>query len=228
MSTKTIIKIVYDNEATKGYISGWGFSAIIQKNSKTILFDTGWDGIALIKNLEQSNIHTEEIDYIVISHNHWDHLGGLSTILNSSKSPEVFVPKSSFSSNLKAEITRFGGIREIGEKFEELNEGVFITPELKTEIEGVTEISLMVQTKRGFVLICGCSHPGLDKIIDKAQFKGKIYAVIGGFHGFEKLEKLKEIELIIPCHCTRKKKEILNEYTENAKECFSGLELIFD
>ena len=103
-----------------------------------------------------------------------------------------------------------------------------VTPELKTDIEGLTEISLMVKTAKGFVLICGCSHPGLEKIIEVAKRKGKIHAVLGGFHGFDKLEKLKELELVIPCHCTKKKKEILEKYPEKTKRCASGLEFFFE
>jgi len=75
MSTRQIT-IVYDNEANASLKSGWGFSCLIETEEK-ILFDTGDSGEKLIYNLRQLNIQPESIDAVVISHNHWDHTGGL-------------------------------------------------------------------------------------------------------------------------------------------------------
>ena len=222
------IAIIYDNEASKGFITGWGFSAMIEYGGKKILFDTGWDGIALMKNLETAKFDTKEIDYIVISHKHWDHLGGLNALLYHTNNPTVFLP-SSISSKLKAEITKFADLREItNQRGVEIIPKVWTTPQLGTSLEGVTEIAVAIETEKGIVVVCGCSHPGLDTIIDTIAKRGKIYAILGGFHGFDKLEKLQEVELVIPCHCTKKKKEILAKYPKNSKECYSGLVLAFE
>ena len=70
------IIIVYDNEANASLKSGWGFSCLIETKEK-ILFDTGDSGENLIYNLRQLNIKPENIAAVVISHNHWNHTGGL-------------------------------------------------------------------------------------------------------------------------------------------------------
>ena len=223
------ISIIYDNEASKGFITGWGFAAMIEIGGKKILFDTGWDGIALLKNLETAKFDPREIDYIIISHKHWDHLGGLNSLLYQTNNPTVFLP-SSISSKLKAEITKFADLREVTDKVGvEIIPNLWTTPQLETPLEGVTEIAVAIETAKGIIVVCGCSHPGLDTIINTIAKKGKkIYAVLGGFHGFDKLDKLQEIELVIPCHCTEKKKEILAKYPKNSKECYSGLVLAFE
>ena len=57
-------------------------------------------------------------------------------------------------------------------------------------------------------MITGCAHPGLEKFLKVAKDFGGIYAIIGGFHGFDKLDLLDDISMIIPCHCTSRKADI--------------------
>ena len=226
MGTK--ITIVYDNETSKGYITGWGFSAVIERDDKTLLFDAGWDGIALMKNLETANFDLKIFDHIIISHGHWDHIGGLNSVLYHTNNPIVFLP-TSISSRLKAEITKFADLREVTDKtVEEIIPGIWTTREFDTNLESIKEIALVVKSKKGLIVICGCSHPGLDTIINSVSELGPIYAVIGGFHGFDKLNELENIELIVPCHCTKKKNEILEKYPKNSEKCYSGLVLTFE
>ncbi len=225
MGTK--ITIVYDDQASKGFITGWGFSAVIEKDDDILLFDAGWDGTALLKNLETANFDPKKFSHIVISHKHWDHIGGLNTILYQTNNPTVYVP-SSISSRLKAEITKFADLREVVDVKAEVTSEIWTTPQMKTDIDDLQELSLLIQTKKGIVIICGCSHPGLDKIIAVATKFGKVHAVIGGFHGFDKLDYLENIEVIIPCHCTKKKREILEKYPNKSVKCYSGLEITFE
>jgi len=193
------ITIVYDNEANAGLTSGWGFSCLIETEVK-ILFDTGDDGEKLICNLRQLNIQPKSIAAVAISHNHWDHTGGLREFLKLNNNAKVLHPKS-FS------------------KPTEISPGVHSTGALGTFIK---EQSLVVNTEEGNVVITGCAHPGLGKIINKAKQLGEIYGVIGGFHGFSKLEMLQKIKLIAPCHCTQYKQEIKERYPAQFREIKAG------
>jgi 7,8-dihydropterin-6-yl-methyl-4-(beta-D-ribofuranosyl)aminobenzene 5'-phosphate synthase len=193
------ITIVYDNKADEGLKSGWGFSCVIEAKEK-ILFDTGDSGENLIYNLRQLNIQPESIAAVVISHNHWDHTGGLKDFLKFNNNAKVFHPES-FS------------------KPTEISSGIHSTGALGGLIK---EQSLVVNTKKGNLVITGCAHPGLAKIIHKAKQLGEIYAVLGGFHGFSKLEKLQGIKLIAPCHCTRYSEQIREKYPQQFKQVKAG------
>jgi len=47
----------------------------------------------------------------------------------------------------------------------------------------MNEISLMLKTPKGGVLVVGCSHPGIEKIFEvAAKIDPHIYSVFGGFH----------------------------------------------
>jgi 7,8-dihydropterin-6-yl-methyl-4-(beta-D-ribofuranosyl)aminobenzene 5'-phosphate synthase len=47
----------------------------------------------------------------------------------------------------------------------------------------MNEISLVIRTPKGSILVVGCSHPGIEKILEAAvKIDPRIYAVFGGFH----------------------------------------------
>jgi len=193
------VTIVYNNEANPGFKSGWGFSCLIEADEK-LLFDTGNSGKKLIYNMKELNVVPETIDKVVISHNHWDHTGGLKYFLKANNHAQVFHPES-FS------------------KSTEICAGIYSTGALGTFIK---EQSLVVNTEKGNVVVTGCAHPGLENIIEKSKELGKIYGVVGGFHGFSKTEKLQGIELIAPCHCTQYKQEIKQRYPAQFREVKAG------
>lgn len=194
------ITIVYDNEANAGLTSGWGFSCLVETTEEKILFDTGDDGEKLIYNMKQLNVEPKDIDKVAISHNHWDHTGGLKELLKLNNNAKVIHPKS-FS------------------KPTEISPGVHSTGALGTFIK---EQSLVVNTDKGNVVITGCAHPGLGRIIDEAKQLGEIYGVIGGFHEFSQLGKLEGIQLIGPCHCTQYKQQIKDKYPDEFVEIKAG------
>ena len=209
------LKILYDNEAEKGFRSGWGFSCLVDGR---VLFDTGADVDTLLFNMRAFNVDLEGIRKVVFSHEHGDHVGGFQ-ILSMLGDVEVYVLRS-FSNYFKRRLSSFKNVelREIS-SMEKIDENIFTTGELGRLIK---EQSLIVNTDKGVVVITGCSHPGLDKILNVASKTGRIHCVVGGFHGFNKLEILQEVDLIIPCHCTMKKKEILNLYQNKSRKCSAG------
>ena len=194
------ITIVYDNEANPGLKSGWGFSCLIENNEK-VLFDTGDNAGKLTHNMRQLKIDPKEIDKVVISHNHWDHIDGLKGFLKANgNKADVYLP-------------------EAFSKPTQISPGIHSTGALGTFIK---EQSLVINTKEGNVVITGCAHPGLENIIETAKQLGKIYGVIGGFHGFSKLEQLQGIKLIAPCHCTEYSGEIKEMYPAEFRKIKAG------
>jgi 7,8-dihydropterin-6-yl-methyl-4-(beta-D-ribofuranosyl)aminobenzene 5'-phosphate synthase len=47
----------------------------------------------------------------------------------------------------------------------------------------MNEIALLLKTPKGGVLFVGCSHPGIEKMLETAvRIEPRIYSVLGGFH----------------------------------------------
>ena len=56
----------------------WGYAAILETGGKRILFDTGNEAEVLAKNAEAKKIDLSRLDFVVMSHRHGDHMGGMS------------------------------------------------------------------------------------------------------------------------------------------------------
>lgn len=74
--------IVDNNTIIDKYLVGEpALSFYIESMSDKILFDTGYSDIFL-KNLNNLDIKINDINYIVLSHGHNDHTGGLNNLIN--------------------------------------------------------------------------------------------------------------------------------------------------
>ena len=89
---------------------------------------------------------------------------------------------------------------------------------------GIVEQSLVARTEKGMVVVTGCAHPGVDKMVARAKEVGRdeIALVVGGFHlGGASRGRIEEIigefqrlgvQHVAPCHCTGDKaKEMLRQ-----------------
>jgi len=92
----------------------------------------------------------------------------------------------SFSKKLKDTIKSKTELIEV-DKAVEFEKGHSSTGELGRFVK---EQSLVVEVRGKYFVITGCSHPGLDVILVKAEEFGDVIGVTGGFHGFNKLEIL--------------------------------------
>lgn len=208
------ITVVYDNEVQKeGLKAGWGFSAYIEtEKAPPILFDTGADSPTLLHNMEGLSIDPEEIGIIVISHDHFDHTGGLSEVLRINRTAELYLPGSFRGAFPGRKVTM------VGKDPVRICEDVFSTGEL----EGI-EQSLAIKTDKGVFVVTGCSHPAMRSILGAAGKMGKLYGIAGGFHNFRDFKAFDDLSLIYPCHCTQHTQEIKNLFPDRALECGAGL-----
>ena len=203
------ITIIYDNTSfEKNLQADWGFSCLVEvEDTPKILFDTGANGRILLSNMEKLKIDPLSIEEIFISHLHWDHTGGLSELLKTNPNiKKIYLPSSMGFEN-----------EVVLKEPTKIHKNIFSTGEL----EGI-EQSMGVITGKGVVLIVGCSHPYMGTILDTAKKFGKIYAIIGGMHGFSEFELFKDINLICPTHCTQHKKELKEIYPEKYLEGGAG------
>jgi 7,8-dihydropterin-6-yl-methyl-4-(beta-D-ribofuranosyl)aminobenzene 5'-phosphate synthase len=213
------IKILYDNQAKDGFKSGWGFAALIDNDT---LFDTGENAASLLANMQAFGVKPEQIKQVVLSHEDWDHVGGI-VILKQCQGVNVYIPANA-SRSLKEDIKSLNQDASILEAVHNtrIDSDKFVTATLGSLKK---EISLAIRTRKGLVLVTGCAHPGLDNIVEYARQFGDIFAVIGGFHGFSKLSALADVPIIIPCHCTQKKQEMLDMYPGKVRFVSAGREI---
>ena len=193
--------IVYDNKSLrKDLIADWGFSCLISYRNKNILFDTGANEEILRKNLMNLNLEKIYFDFVVFSHFHYDHVGGLNAIIQ--KARKFFV-LDSFPKNFKQKLKEREEVKNVLKIDESLT--------LVKLPNFIDEQFLIVRTQKGLIVITGCAHPGILKILKTARKFGKIYLTIGGFHLFQKSEnEIKEIarrmkklsEKVAPAHCS--------------------------
>jgi 7,8-dihydropterin-6-yl-methyl-4-(beta-D-ribofuranosyl)aminobenzene 5'-phosphate synthase len=217
------LTIIYDNKASKDLKGSWGFAALIETSHETVLFDTGWDGLLLLENMKKLNIDPASIRKLIISHQHWDHIGGLPEILRANPGLEVYVP-ASFSENLKKEIKKRATLIEIKEPAE-ISRGIRSTGELGDKVK---EQALVLDTGDRCYVLTGCAHPGLAAILDSASHYGKVKGILGGLHDNEEFERLVGMELIAAGHCTAHREKIKEIFPEEFVEIEVGLSLILD
>jgi len=221
------IKIVYDDicAAQPGFLTGFGFSTLIYNNiSKThLLFDTGSKGDILVHNINKFNVKVSEINKVIISHNHFDHTGGLKEIYQINQDIEIYMPlhdiKSFISAYPEAQVQ---GISEMIE----VDKNIFSSGQFGGRL---AEQSLFLKTKKNdLIIISGCAHPGLETFILKCQtISNKIKAVIGGFHGFWNFSFLEGVEFVGACHCTQKIREIKQRFSEQFNDICVGNSYLF-
>jgi 7,8-dihydropterin-6-yl-methyl-4-(beta-D-ribofuranosyl)aminobenzene 5'-phosphate synthase len=219
------ISIAIDDKcALNGYLTNFGFSALINNHvtQNLILFDTGSNGNILIHNLSKFNVQIKDIKKVIISHDHFDHTGGLSVILKHNPDIDVFIPHDDLM-RLKRVFpeARIHGVDESTM----IEENIFSSGQLGSRF---TEQCLYLKTLDGdILLIVGCTHPGLENFIIKARDIGKIKAIIGGFHGFNKFAYLEGIDFIGACHCTAHARSIQKRFPDQFKKICVGSSFSF-
>jgi len=204
------ITIIYDNTVwNQNLISDWGFACLIECFGKNILFDTGAKANILLGNMEKLNIDPLSVDEIFISHDHWDHTGGLTNFLTINNVP-VYGPSGFAINNPDINLINCNECLRIGEN-------LWSTGTLSS-----IEHSLLLKQDDRVTVIAGCSHPGIESIFNAGRQLGKISTLIGGLHGFDTFDLIKNIDRVCPTHCTQHIDKIRSIYPDKYIEGGAG------
>ena len=205
------ITMLYNNIPTDDRCAyAWGLACLVEGCGKTLLFDTGGDGSTLLKNMATLGKDPARVRAVAISHDHYDHADGLWAFLGRAPGVELFLPKS-FPEHFFRRAQDLGARTVAVSGPGELFPGVYSTGEMGMWIK---EQGLILKTPAGLVVITGCAHPGILRMVRRARetVPGDIYLVMGGFHLMstpqrkvaEIIEGFKALGVrkVGPSHCT--------------------------
>src|SRR2546423_5106305 len=243
---KAQITVLYDAFGKASAMQkDWGYAALVEYGGKRILFDTGNNPDILAQNAKATAIDLSRLDFVVMSHRHGDHMGGMRYLLNVNPKVRIYAPKEGFGvygadlpstfyrkdPSLPPEqryydgappaVMRFGAAWP-GANFELIDKTTEIAPGIhlialvsdKPGTLELRELSLAINTPDGMVIVVGCSHPGIDKIVAAAaRINPRIHLVAGGFHLVvskdDEIEKIVtalrdtyKVAYVAPGHCT--------------------------
>ncbi len=243
---KAQITILYDAFGKPSAMQkDWGFAALVEYGGKRILFDTGDNPDILAQNAKAKGVDLSKLDFVVMSHRHGDHMGGMAYLLSVNPKVKIYAPKETFGvygfslpssfyrkdeslppeqryyDGAPPQVMKFGSAWpganfELIEKTTEVAPGIHLialVSDKPTTLE-LRELSLAIDTPDGIVLVVGCAHPGIDKIVEAASAISKrIHFIAGGFHlvvatdpDIQKiaaaLRDTWHVDYVAPGHCT--------------------------
>lgn len=170
-----------------------GVSYLVRAGGQRVLFDSGLSGgkpvSALAHNAGLLGVSLSDLDAVVISHLHADHVGGLQAMRHHTFSfsgvplePQgipAHVPTQMDHSRAEVAVTSAATV---------IGPGMAVLPPLPRMLFWlgyVTEQALVVNVRGfGLVLISGCGHPRIEQILGVAEhvLDVPIRAVVGGLH----------------------------------------------
>ncbi len=96
-ATPARITVLYDAFGKDAAMTkDWGYAALVEVNGKRILFDTGDDPEIFAKNVQAKGVDLTKLDYVVMSHRHGDHMGGMTYLLSVNPKVKIYAPKEAF------------------------------------------------------------------------------------------------------------------------------------
>lgn len=221
-----ITSLVENTTSINGIGTEHGLSLYIESNDYKILFDMGQTNL-FERNAALLGIDLKEVDFVVLSHGHYDHGGGLKRFLEINDSAMVYLSSNAFGQHYHGKMKYIGLDQSLRKNkrlcflnhVTEIVGGAVIFPYLKVkkqraDFSGLTrkegeefleedfrhELYLMIEENGKKVLFSGCSHRGILDITE--EFTPDF--LIGGFH-FSKLpleDGLKNASKVLNCYPT--------------------------
>jgi 7,8-dihydropterin-6-yl-methyl-4-(beta-D-ribofuranosyl)aminobenzene 5'-phosphate synthase len=206
-----ITTLIENRVSKQGLVAEHGLSFFIEHPQANILVDTG-QGDNFARNARQLGIDISSVDYLIITHGHNDHTGGLAHFIENNNQAKILLKEETlwpkfkndkyigFNKLINTNSSRFQFI----DKQTEIVKGLFIMPEttsffpVDTHFENFftqkngqriadhfnDELFIVFQNEEALTVLSSCSHNGITNMCETAekQFKKSVQTVLGGFH----------------------------------------------
>ena len=190
----TVTPLVDERVAGPDLKGGLGVSYLVQAGDVRLLFDLGVGGengpaSLLHHNASTLGVALDPLDALVISHRHYDHVGGFEvqrahsfaapTHTVDSGAVPVYVPEPL--EHPTADVRVVKGPQRIAPGVVSLGP----IPGALFFLGWTPEQALAVNVQgKGIVVIVGCGHQGIPRIVERAEalFGAPVYGLVGGLH----------------------------------------------
>jgi len=151
-----------------------------------------------------------QIEAVILSHMHWDHIGCLLYVIAAKPGVDVYAPAAFSRGFLRDVRARAHAVVET-RLATRVAEHVWTTEVLQ---DPFLEQALYVDSAEGIVVVTGCAHPGVVELVRSAQRVSDktVHAVLGGFHmtgmGQGEIAQVVDglrdlgVHRVGPCHCS--------------------------
>ena len=193
-----------NNTSLKTYFFnvGQADSILIQNNEKNMLIDAGnnEDGEMLVNNLKQLNV--EKIDYLIGTHPHEDHIGGMDNIINNFEIGTIYMPNVQTNTKTFEDVLAAVSNKNLKIETPKVND-TFLLGEANCKILSVTDdednlnqssIVIQLNFKDLSYLFMGDAEKEIEESIDV----GKVNILKVGHHGSDTSSSLDFINKIAP------------------------------
>ena len=176
----------------------WGFSTLVRYRGMTILFDGGSSAELLERNAKALGVDLREVDMAVLSHNHYDHISGFDHLLAVNPGVKIFLPNDRMLGgrpSRDAKEAEWNATHQRGYRFPEadvryVKKHQEIAPGIRVIVTkselvgyfskyppydqeplmlGLPEVTLALEIDDGWVLVTGCAHSEVVRIVQAAK-----------------------------------------------------------
>ena len=142
-----------------------GYAVYVSYEGKRFLMDTGISKTSLVRNLNAAGVFLENLDFVLLSHQHRDHTAGLSYIRKERPSLRIYIPSGGGFKYLNPK-----GLIEVNDHLK-VSSNIFLihTHDEFGSVGTTDELSLLIVTKKGPYLFTTNSHTDFFLKLEKAE-----------------------------------------------------------